>query len=79
MPQQNDSNIYAFGLPMSIDASDSYVIFEQILEANNLQIVDKQGKLQVDKPAIRQKIIEILDWYTSFIKMDMCHLMQLIG
>ncbi|WP_287524884.1 hypothetical protein [Okeania sp. SIO2C2] len=41
MPQQNDSNIYALGLPMSIDASDSYVIFEQILEANNLQIVDK--------------------------------------
>ncbi|NET45295.1 ABC transporter substrate-binding protein [Okeania sp. SIO2B3] len=66
--QQNDSNIYALGLPMSIDASDTYVIFEQILEANNVQILDKQGKLQVDKPAIRQKIIEILDWYTSFYK-----------
>ncbi len=66
--QQNDSNIYALGLPMSIDASDTYLIFEQILEANNLQIIDKQGKLQIDKPAIRQKIIEVLDWYTSFYK-----------
>ncbi|NES07751.1 MAG: carbohydrate ABC transporter substrate-binding protein, partial [Okeania sp. SIO2F4] len=66
--QQNDSNIYALGLPMSIDASDTYLIFEQILEANNLQIIDKQGKLQIDKPAIRQKLIEVLDWYTSFYK-----------
>ncbi|MGB3512379.1 MAG: ABC transporter substrate-binding protein [Microcoleaceae cyanobacterium] len=66
--QQNNSEIYALGLPMSIDASDTYIIFEQMLEANNLQIVDKEGKLQVDKPEIRQKIIEILDWYTSFYK-----------
>ncbi len=66
--QQNDSDIYAFGFPMSIYGTDTYLIFEQILEANNLQIVDKQGQLQVDKPAVRQKIIEILDWYTSFYK-----------
>ncbi|WP_293066996.1 ABC transporter substrate-binding protein, partial [Okeania sp. SIO2B3] len=68
LPQQNNSEIYALGLPMSIYSTDTYVIFEQILEANNVQILDKQGKLQVDKPAIRQKIIEILDWYTSFYK-----------
>ncbi len=66
--QQGQDNIYGLGLPMSIDATDTYVIFEQILEVNNLQILDKQGKLQVDKPAVKQKIIEILDWYTSFYK-----------
>ena len=38
------------------------------MEANNVQIVDQKGKLQVDKPAVRQKIIEILDWYTSLYK-----------
>nr|WP_293151505.1 ABC transporter substrate-binding protein [Okeania sp. SIO2C9] len=68
LSQQNNSEIYALGLPMSIYSTDTYVIFEQILEANNVQILDKQGKLQIDKPAIRQKIIEILDWYTSFYK-----------
>ena len=53
---------------MSIYSSDTYLIFEQILEVNNLQILDKQGKLQVDKPVVREKIIEILDCYTSFYR-----------
>ncbi|MEM1168316.1 MAG: ABC transporter substrate-binding protein [Cyanobacteria bacterium P01_H01_bin.35] len=66
--QQGQDNIYALGLPMSIYSSDTYFIFEQMLEVNNLKILDKQGKLQVDKPEVRQKIIEILDWYTSFYK-----------
>jgi multiple sugar transport system substrate-binding protein len=66
--QKGQENIYALGLPMSINSTDTYIIFKQILEANNLQIVDKQGQLQIDKPAVRQKIIEILDWYTSFYK-----------
>jgi len=66
--QQGQNNIYALGLPMSINSTDTYIIFKQILEANNVQIVDQKGKLQVDKPAVRQKIIEILDWYTSLYK-----------
>jgi len=66
--QQGQDNIYALGLPMSIYSTDTYLIFEQMLQANNLQILDKQGKLQIDKPAVRKKIIEILDWYTSFYK-----------
>ncbi|NEQ35919.1 MAG: carbohydrate ABC transporter substrate-binding protein [Okeania sp. SIO3I5] len=66
--QQGQDDIYALGLPMSIYGSDTYFIFEQILEANNLQIVDERGKLQIDKPGVRQKIIEVLDWYTSFYK-----------
>ncbi|MEM1168315.1 MAG: ABC transporter substrate-binding protein, partial [Cyanobacteria bacterium P01_H01_bin.35] len=66
--QQGQTNIYGLGLPMSIDGTDTSIVFEQILKANNLQILDEQGKLQIDKPAVRQKIIEILDWYTSFYK-----------
>lgn len=68
LTQQSNNNIYSLGLPMSIYGSDTYFIFEQILEANNLQILDKQGKLQVNKPAVREKIIEILDWYTNLYK-----------
>nr|WP_293109754.1 ABC transporter substrate-binding protein [Okeania sp. SIO2F4] len=68
LPQKNENKIYGLGLPMSIYSTDTNVVFEQILAANNLQIVDRQGKLQIDKPVVRQKIIEILDWYTSFYK-----------
>ncbi|MEB3341181.1 ABC transporter substrate-binding protein [Okeania sp.] len=66
--QQGKSNIYGLGLPMSIDGIDTSIIFEQILEANNLQILDKEGKLQIDQPEFRQKIINILEWYTNFYK-----------
>ena len=66
--QQGKNNIYGLGLPMSIDSTDTSTVFEQILELNNLQIVDEQGKLQIDKPEFRQKIIDILEWYTSFYK-----------
>ena len=66
--QQGKSNIYALGLPMSIDGTDTSIVFEQILEASNLQIVDKEGKLQINKPAMREKIVEILEWYSSFYK-----------
>ncbi|MDJ0553715.1 MAG: ABC transporter substrate-binding protein [Microcoleaceae cyanobacterium MO_207.B10] len=66
--QKNENDIYGLGLPMSIDASDTYAIFEQILEAKNIQIADKEGNLQVDKPEIRQTIIETLEWYTNLYK-----------
>lgn len=68
MRQQGEYHIYCIGLLMSIYATDIYLIFEQILESNNLQIVDEQEKLQIDKPEFRQKIIEILDWYTNLYK-----------
>ena len=62
--RSQQTEIYGLGLPMSIGASDTYYVFEQILEAYNVQILDAQGQLQID-PLVRQGIIDSLDWYAT--------------
>ena len=59
-------DIYPIGLPMSVEAGDTYQAFEHILEAYNVKIVDSEGNLLVDDPQVRQGIIQCLDWYTKF-------------
>ena len=61
-------NIYGLGLPLSAKAGDTYVTFEQILEAYDVLILDKEGQLQVDNLQVRQGIITVLDWYSQFYK-----------
>ena len=63
LPNQQGRNIYGLGLPVSIEAADTFQVFEHILEAHNISIVDSQGQLQIDSPQIRSGIIKILDWY----------------
>lgn len=58
--------IYGIGLPLSVAAVDTYEIFEQILEAHDVAIVDSEGNLQVESPEVRQGIIDCLDWYAGF-------------
>ena len=63
---QLNQEIYGIGLPLSVAAVDTYEIFEQILEAYDVAIVDSQGNLQVDNSEVRQGIVDCLDWYTKF-------------
>lgn len=65
---QQKQNIYGIGFPFSIGAADTYYLFEQILEAYDVQILDSKGQLRVDDPQVRQGIIDCLDWYTKFYK-----------
>ena len=58
--------VYGIGLPMSVESADTDDIFEQILEAYNVEILDSQGELQVDNPQVRQGIIDCINWYTQF-------------
>ncbi|MEO0837099.1 MAG: ABC transporter substrate-binding protein [Cyanobacteria bacterium J06642_3] len=58
--------IYGIGLPLSVAAVDTYEIFEQILEAYDVAIVNPEGNLQLDSPAVRQGIINCLQWYSEF-------------
>ncbi|MBE8967275.1 carbohydrate ABC transporter substrate-binding protein [Nostocales cyanobacterium LEGE 12452] len=64
--KQQKQNIYGLGFPFSIGASDTYIFFEHILEAYDVQILDSEGKLLIDEPKVRQKIVQVLDWYTKF-------------
>ena len=58
-------DIYGLGLPLSVAAGDTYQTFEQILEAYDVQILDANGQLQVDKTQVRQGIVKILNWYNQ--------------
>jgi multiple sugar transport system substrate-binding protein len=70
LPTQGKQKIYGIGLPMSVEAADTDDIFEQILEAYNVEILDSKGQLQVDNPQVRQGIINCIDWYTKFYLQD---------
>ncbi|MEM7757975.1 MAG: ABC transporter substrate-binding protein [Cyanobacteria bacterium P01_A01_bin.40] len=58
--------IYGVGLPLSEAAVDTYEIFEQILEAYDVVIIDSEGNLQLDRSEVRQGIINCLTWYAGF-------------
>lgn len=63
---QNSKKVYGLGFPLSTSATDTYFLFEQILEANNIRIFDKEGELIIEQPEVRQGIIDALQWYTDF-------------
>ncbi len=65
---QHNQKIYGIGFPMSVGAVDTYEVFEQILEAYDIQLLDSQGQLRVDNPKVRQGIIDCIDWYTKFYR-----------
>jgi multiple sugar transport system substrate-binding protein len=58
--------IYSLGLPLSVEAGDTYQTFEQILEVYNIPILNSQRELLVDRPEVRQGIVKVLDWYKQF-------------
>jgi len=62
----NQSKIYALGLTLSPEAGDTYYLFEQILEAYDVGIINSQGELLIDEPKVRQGIIKVLTWYQQF-------------
>ena len=65
---QHNQNIYGIGFSMSAGASDTYEVFEQILEAYDVQILDAKGQLRIDETEVRQGIIDCLTWYTKFYR-----------
>lgn len=63
LASQQKQDIYGLGFPLSVEAADTYYLFEQILEAYDIQILDSKGKLLVVYPKVRQGIVKILAWY----------------
>ena len=57
--------VYGIGLAMSVGSSDTYQIFMDFLDAYNVEMVDKDGKLLVDDPETRKGIISALDDFTK--------------
>ena len=66
--QKGYDEIHGMSLPMSGLARDTGYIFEFFLEAHNANILTPSGKLNVEDPVIRQKIISAVNDYTRNYK-----------
>jgi len=65
---QGRKDIYALGLSMSAEASDTHATFEHVLEAYDTQLLDSEGNLLLDEPQLRQRVVAALNWYTGLYK-----------
>lgn len=60
-----ERNKFGVGQPMSSSASDTIFAYMMFLNAFDTQIVDKDGKLTVGDPKVRQGMIKALESYTK--------------
>jgi multiple sugar transport system substrate-binding protein len=60
-------DIWGVGLPMSV-VYDTQVEFFQFLAANHADYVTRDGKLVIDDPEVRHKLVEVMDSYTSIYR-----------
>jgi multiple sugar transport system substrate-binding protein len=65
LQQQGEPKIYGLGLTLSPASSDSFFLFEQILEAYDIELLDEQGNLRVSDPQVRQGVIKAIGWLTQ--------------
>lgn len=67
---EKNLDIYALGFPLggSNSTSDTYYLFEHILAAHDVFLFNRQGELIIDRPEVRQGIIECLDWYAKLYR-----------
>ncbi len=56
---------FAIGQPMGVDSSDSFYSFLTFMDAYGVKLVDDEGKLLVDQPAVRTGLINALKDYTD--------------
>jgi multiple sugar transport system substrate-binding protein len=56
---------FAIGQPMGVDSSDSFYSFLTFMDAYGVKLVDDDGKLLVDQPAVRTGLINALKDYTD--------------
>jgi multiple sugar transport system substrate-binding protein len=62
-------DLYGVGLPMSAKPStDTTQGFEQFMEAYEANYVTREGKLVIDDPEIRRRLIRTMDSYTAIYR-----------
>jgi multiple sugar transport system substrate-binding protein len=61
-------DIWGLGLPMSVEASDTNGQFRQFLHARAADWVTRDGRLVIDDPDVRRKLIEAMDSYTAIYR-----------
>ncbi|MEM8641633.1 MAG: ABC transporter substrate-binding protein [Cyanobacteria bacterium P01_G01_bin.54] len=66
LQQVGQNDVFAIGLPMSVNGSDMLGSFRYFLGAHNVRILDENGQLLLDRPENRQGIAAALAEYASF-------------
>jgi multiple sugar transport system substrate-binding protein len=61
-------DIYGVGLAMSIEAYDTGDQFEQFVQAYQANYVSRDGKLIINDPEIRRRLIKTIDGYTAIYR-----------
>jgi multiple sugar transport system substrate-binding protein len=61
-------DIWAIGLAMSVEAHDTTDQFFQFIRADDADYVTSDGRLVIDDPEIRQKLISAIDDYTAIYR-----------
>ena len=61
-------DIYGVGLAMSVEATETWFQFLQFVAAYEADYVTPDGRLVIDDPAIRQKLVETIDSYTAIYR-----------
>ena len=63
--QKTGNRAFGIGNPMGVDSTDSFFSFLTFMDAYGVQLVNDSGKLLVDDPAVRGKLIQALTDYTA--------------
>ena len=61
-------DIWGVGLAMSVETTDTPDQFFQFLRAYDADYVTRDGKLVIDHPEVRQKLIKAIDSYTAIYR-----------
>ena len=63
-------DIWGIGRPMSVEANDTIDQFFQFLHAYDADYVTRDGRLVIDEPEFRQRLIAAIDGYTAVYRKD---------
>jgi multiple sugar transport system substrate-binding protein len=61
-------DLWAVGLPMSADAEDTRQQLEQFMGAYEADWMTRDGRLVIDVPDVRQRLVKALDSYTAIYR-----------
>jgi multiple sugar transport system substrate-binding protein len=61
-------DIWGVGLPMSVENDDSWLQFRQFMAAYGVEYVAPDGRLVIDDPGMRRKLVDVIDSYTAIYR-----------
>jgi multiple sugar transport system substrate-binding protein len=61
-------DIWGIGVPMSLDAAETWIFFRQFMIVYDADYVTRDGRFVIDDPEIRQRLIRAMDSYTALYR-----------